>query len=237
MIKDIMAKNKDVLPNSYEIEKLKQVFPQYFDKEGNFDFDNFKQNLENNGVSFSNESFGLNFLGKQYARLQAGLDTETVITPDLEHNNKPENKNSENIYIKGDNIDALRHLLKSYAGKIKCIYIDPPYNTGSDGFAYPDKFEYSKEDFERMGLSDEEAERILSLKGKSSHSAWLSFMYPRLILARDLLSDDGVIFMSIDYNENYNLRNMAELVFGDIFFVGEIYWESKTKSQNTSTSL
>ena len=82
----------------------------------------------------SKESYGLNFLGKNYSKLIASLESDTVIQPDEEHNNQPENINSQNVYISGDNLDALKHLLKSYYGKIKCIYIDPPYNTGSDGF-------------------------------------------------------------------------------------------------------
>lgn len=150
---------------------------------------------------------------------------------------KEENKDSENLYIIGDNLDALKHLLDSYAGKIKCIYIDPPYNTGTDGFVYPDNFSFdAKQLADMIGIEEEEAERILNLKGKSSHSAWLTFMYPRLVLARDLLSDDGVIFISIDYNEQANLKLMCDEIFGEENFLGEIYWESKTKSQNTETS-
>ena len=132
------------------------------------------------------------------------------------HNNNPENINSENIYIKGDNLDAIKHLLKSYKGLIKCIYIDPPYNTGSDNFAYSDNFKYDKNSFIKMGLSEEEAQRVERLYGKSTHSAWLTYMLPRLTLARDLLTEDGVIFISIDDNEYMNLKEICcNEIFGE----------------------
>ena len=98
--------------------------------------------LGENDVSLNKEGYELKFLGKSYARYLSATKTETYIAPDLKHNVLPENIHSENIYIVGDNIDALKHLIGSYAGKIKCIYIDPPYNTGSDGFVYPDKFSF-----------------------------------------------------------------------------------------------
>ncbi|MDU5444772.1 MAG: site-specific DNA-methyltransferase, partial [Finegoldia magna] len=128
------------------------------------------------------------------------------------------NKDSENIYITGDNLDGLKHLLKSYAGKVKCIYIDPPYNTGSDGFVYNDNFNFTIEELiEKLSIGEEQAQRILDLtkRGAASHSAWLMFMYPRLQLARDLLSHDGVIFISIDDNEKSNLKLLCNDIFGE----------------------
>ena len=155
----------------------------------------------------------------------ASLNTETVIVPDEEHNSLPENARSENVYISGDNLDALKHLLKSYAGKVKCIYIDPPYNTGSDGFVYNDKFNFTVDYLvEKLSIDEEQAKRILDLtnRGSASHSAWLMFMYPRLQLARDLLSKNGSIFISIDNNEQANLKLMCDEIFGEENCLGTI---------------
>lgn len=218
---DNIKVNENIHPNSREIELLKADFPQFFDKDGEFCIDRFKKMLRSSDITLSKEEYELNFLGKSYARYLSSTKTETFISPDISENAKEENKNSENLYIVGDNLDALKHLLGSYAGKIKCIYIDPPYNTGSDGFVYPDNFTFNvKELANTIGIEEEEAERIINLKGKSSHSAWLTFMYPRLILARELLSDDGVIFISIDDNEQANLKMACDEVFGEENFNG-----------------
>ena len=216
MIKDIINSNEKKKLNEDKINKLKQIIPNCFDKDGKFDLELFKKEF-NQSLEFSKESFELNFLGKSYAKMITGLDTETVIEPDVKHNLKEENKNSENIYISGDNLDALKHLLKAYEGKIKCIYIDPPYNTGNDGFVYNDTFKFTKEDLvDKLDVSEEEAERILDLTSgnSSSHSAWLTFMYPRLYLARQLLKDNGVIFISIDDNEQSELKLLCDDIFG-----------------------
>ena len=147
------------------------------------------------------DGYQLKFVGKDYAKLQAGLKTETIITPDTAHNSKPENANSENIFITGDNLDALKHLENAYSGNVDVIYIDPPYNTGSDGFVYADNFKFSDDDLkEKLNLTEEEISRVRALSGKSSHPAWLTFMLPRLMIAKRLLSDTGVIFISIDEN-------------------------------------
>lgn len=238
MIGKQIQDNNDKKPNSREMDKLKDQFPQFFSKEGSFRLDKFQDFLKEEEVDVSKEGYELDFLGKSYAKYQSSLETETYIAPDLDHNNEEINKNSENLYIVGDNIDALSHLLKSYSGKIKCIYIDPPYNTGSDGFVYPDNFQFNKKEMsDKLGITEEEAERILDIAGKSTHSAWLTFMYPRLVLARDLLSDDGVIFISIDDNEQSNLKLICDEIYREENFVGNIHWESKTKSQNTKTSF
>jgi adenine specific DNA methylase Mod len=161
----------------------------------------------------------------------ASIDTTTVVQPDLEHNVKPENANSQNLYISGDNLDGLKHLLKSYTGAVKCIYIDPPYNTGSDGFVYNDNFNFtSQELIDKLSISEEQAQKIFDLttKGRASHSAWLTFMYPRLLLARDLLTPDGVIFISIDDNEQANLKLICDSVFGEESFVATIPWRKRT---------
>ena len=238
MIKDNILYNESVKPNSREIEVLKNTFPQYFDKEGNFYWDRFKEILKNEEITLNKEGYELNFLGKSYARYLSSSRTETFIAPHTEHNETEENKDSKNLYIIGDNLDALKHLLGSYAGKIKCIYIDPPYNTGSDGFVYPDNFYFDAKKLSQMiGVEEEEAQRIINLKGKSSHSAWMTFMYPRLILARELLSDDGVIFISIDDNEQPNLRLMCDEIFGEENFEGHIHWRRRTNQPNDKTKL
>ena len=205
---DTQKYNESIKPNSRELEILKKYFPQCFSKpetdengtviKEHFDTEKLAELLNKDEVDIKKEGFTLNFLGKSYARYQANLDSETVIVPDEQN----AETSSENVYIVGDNLDALQHLKYSYAEKIKCIYIDPPYNTGKDDFVYNDKFGFTAKDLvEKLDVTEEEAERICSMNGKCTHSAWLTFMYPRLALARELLRDDGVIFISIDDNE------------------------------------
>lgn len=238
MLKEEILHNYNAKPNSREIQRLKKGFPQYFDKDGNFLMDKFKEMLSQEDVDIEREGYELRFLGKSYAKYLTSTATTTVLTPDLEHNNKPENKDSENIYIVGDNLDAIKHLSNSYSGKIKCIYIDPPYNTGSDGFVYPDNFRFTKESLtDAIGIEEDEAERILGMAGKSTHSAWMTFMYPRLMLARDLLSDEGVIFISIDDNEQANLKLICDDIFGEANFEGHIHWRRRHNQPNDKTKM
>lgn len=230
MIKDIIQNNEALTPNSQTLEVLQANFPQCFNKEGFFDIDKFKDLIKVD-VDITHEGYDLNFLGKNYAKLLASIDTTTVVQPDLEHNAKPENANSQNLYISGDNLDGLKHLLKSYTGAVKCIYIDPPYNTGSDGFVYNDNFNFTPQELiDKLNISEEQAQKIFDLttKGRASHSAWLTFMYPRLLLARDLLTSDGVIFISIDDNEQANLKLICDSVFGEECFVATIPWRKRT---------
>lgn len=219
-----MNHNADAAAGLKELEVLKKYFPQCFHADGEFDIEAFKAALPG-GTTITDETSGFNWLGKNYARMLTNMDTTTLIRPDEEHNAKPENKDSQNVYISGDNLDALQHLVKSYSGKVKVIYIDPPYNTGSDGFVYNDKFNFTTEDLaKRLDVSPERAERILSMtrRGSASHAAWLTFMLPRLSFARDLLTDDGVIFISIDDNEQANLKRLCDEVFGEECFIGNI---------------
>lgn len=234
MIKDIMEANESMSPNDKELAILKENFPSCFKADGSFDLVRFSEYLKDK-IDITHEGYELKFLGKSYTKMLASLDTETVIVPDDSHNSLPENKNSENIYISGDNLDGLKHLLKSYAGEVKCIYIDPPYNTGSDGFVYNDKFNFTVNDLvTKLSIDEEQAQRILDLtkRGSASHSAWLMFMYPRLQLARDLLKDDGVIFISIDENESSNLKLICDEIFGEDNFYGDIIWEATTQPTN-----
>lgn len=231
MIKETLHQNETVLPNSREVAALREYFPACFKEDGSFDIERFKCFLSDK-LTVTHEGYELKFLGKNYARLLASLDTTTVIVPDEAHNAKPENANSENVYISGDNLDGLKHLLKSYSRRVKCIYIDPPYNTGSDGFVYNDSFSFSTEELsEKLSISEEQAQRVLDLtkRGSASHSAWLMFMYPRLLLARDLLMLEGVIFISIDDNELGNLKLLCDDVFGEENFVSQLVWEKKKK--------
>ena len=229
MIKNTMEQNEKATPNGADLEVLKKHFGACFNSDGSLDVEKLKARLEGQ-VAFSNEGYELKFLGKNYARLLTSLETTTVVVPDEKHNAKPENAKSKNVYISGDNLDALKHLLKSKQGRVKCIYIDPPYNTGSDGFVYNDSFGFKVEELaSKLSISEDEAQRILDFtkRGSASHSAWLMFMYPRLMLARELLAKDGVIFISIDDNEQANLKLMCDDVFSENSFLGTFLWKKR----------
>lgn len=237
MIKDILNQNENIESNTKQMAILREYFPSCFDKDGSFDIEKFKSEITDKSITIQ-EGHELNFLGKSYAKLIASEGTTTILKPNELHNLEPDNINSENIYISGDNLDGLKHLLKSYHRSVKCIYIDPPYNTGSDGFVYFDNFSYTKENLqEKLNVNDEEAERILNLtkKGSASHSAWLMFMYSRLLLARDLLSIDGVIFISIDNNEQANLKLLCDIVFGEENFIENFLWTKTSTPPSLST--
>lgn len=146
--------------------------------------------------------------------------------------------NSENIYIEGDNLDALKILRETYLGKVKMIYIDPPYNTGHD-FIYKDDFSQSVAEYAKnSGQTDEEGNRLVQNSESNGrfHTDWLNMIYPRLKLARDLLSDDGVIFISIDEHESHNLRKICDEIFGETNYFGDILWESTTQPTNAGSA-
>lgn len=215
--------NKAVQANSDFLTDLQEKLPEFFTNSGSFDIEKFKANLKENDIDELTSGYQLKFIGKNYARKQVGELPTTLIVPDDEHNKKLENANSNNLFFTGDNLEVLRHLRANYQNSIDFIYIDPPYNTGSDGFVYSDKFEYSDEKLvDLFGLSDDELRRLKSILGKSSHSAWLAFMYPRLKLAQKLLKKSGVIFVSIDDNEQANLKLLMDEIFGEDSFVSEI---------------
>ncbi len=175
--------------------------------------------------ALSKESYSLNWLGKSYARLLANENPRTLIKADATHNALSQNANSQNLLIKGDNLEVLKHLMGAYSEQVKMIYIDPPYNTGGDGFVYADDRKFTIEQLSQLaGIDEDEAKRILEFtKAKSnSHSAWLTFMYPRLYIARQLLRDDGVIFISIDDNEQAQLKVLCDEVFGEENFVAQV---------------
>ncbi|PIU58195.1 MAG: type III restriction endonuclease subunit M, partial [Deltaproteobacteria bacterium CG07_land_8_20_14_0_80_38_7] len=195
----------------------------------------FKNNLNEKEINFSTESYGLDWLGKSYSRLLASDPATTLLKADETHNSKPENVNSENLLIKGDNLEVLKHLANAYYEQVKMIYIDPPYNTGSDGFTYQDDRKFSVKELQNLiGIDEEKSKRILDFtKQKSnSHSAWLTFMYPRLYIAKQLLKDDGVIFVSIDDNEVTQLRFLLDEVFGEENFIAQLPTIMNLKGNN-----
>lgn len=225
----------NIKANNNHNEILKSHFSHCFDKDGNFLFDKFKEELQSNEINFSKESYGLDWLGKSYARLLASDEVTTLLKEDVEFNTKPENVNSQNLLIKGDNLEVLKHLSNAYHEKIKMIYIDPPYNTGSDGFVYQDDRIFTTYELKELaGIDEDKAKRILDFtKSKSnSHSAWLTFMYPRLYIAKRLLKDDGVIFISIDDNEVAQLRLLMDEIFGEENFVAELPTIMNLKGNN-----
>lgn len=234
MIEQNIFDNSNATSNSEQIKVLKKYFPNCFDKDGRFLIDSFKDIFKSNNIETSHEGYKLDWLGKSYARLLANEKPHTLIRPDKEHNAKEQNKNSNNLLIKGDNLEVLKHLKNAYTESVKVIYIDPPYNTGSDGFVYKDDRRFTKEELSNIAnVSEEEAQRILDFtdRGSNSHSAWLTFIYPRLYVARELLREDGVIFISIDDNEQAQLKLLCDEVFGEENFVATLVWNLGTGTQ------
>lgn len=226
--------------NSKQLAVLKANFPQCFDKNGAFIQEKLLEIIRASDVELSKESYSLNWLGKSYARLLTNLPPKTLLAEDKAHNQQEENKNSQNLLIKGDNLEVLKHMVNAYAEKVKMIYIDPPYNTGSDGFAYNDDRKFTPEQLSELaGIGLDEAKRILEFttNGSSSHSAWLTFMYPRLYVAKQFLKEDGVIFISIDDNESAQLKLMCDEVFGEQNFISQLVWEKKKKGTFLSNTI
>ena len=213
------------------LEKLKALVPQAFSEE-KLDMQKL-QNLLGEAVNTDNERYQLSWAGKSEAYKVLQMPTTATLIPQPEQSVNWDE--SENIFIEGENLEVLKVLQKSYYGKIKMIYIDPPYNTGSDSFIYPDKFSETKEEYlKRIGEKDEEGyimkEGLFRKNSKENgqfHSNWLNMMLPRLFLARNLLKDDGVIFVSIDNNEQTNLKMLMDEIFGEDNFVEQIIWKKK----------
>ena len=210
-------KSKNIVKDN--IKKLEELFPNVF-SEGKIDFDMLKQELFDIVIDDKKEKYQLTWPGKKQSIVNANTPSTNTLRPILE---KSESFNQTgNIYIEGDNLEVLKILQESYLNKIKMIYIDPPYNTGSD-FIYNDSFTKKENDeLKESGLMDEEGKRLVSnnqANGKY-HSDWISMMYSRLKLARNLLADNGVIFISIDDNEIDNLKKICNEIFGENNFVG-----------------
>ncbi|TYA13929.1 site-specific DNA-methyltransferase [Aggregatibacter actinomycetemcomitans] len=233
MISEELFSRDGVSANSAQLTQLKALFPNCFDVSGQFLLEKFQSEIAEQ-ADISREFYEMNWLGKSYAKLLRNLPPETLLCEDKNHNAKPENANSQNLLIQGDNLDVLKHLKNAYTNKVKMIYIDPPYNTGSDGFVYQDDCKFTPEQLSEFAhISFDEAERILKFtaKGSNSHSAWLTFMYPRLYIARELLKEDGVIFISIDDNEVAQLKLLCDEVFGEGNFVAEFIWDKKNSAK------
>jgi len=208
------------------------------------DFKVLRQLLGDNAVEDAPEAYEFTWVGKQEARREAAKSIHKTLRPVPE--DSVDWDNTQNIYIEGDNLEALKLLQKSYLGKVKMIYIDPPYNTGND-FVYHDDFKVGQNEYdEKAGNVDEEGNRLVSrgdndlddvfLKNTDTngrfHSDWCSMIYSRLMIARSLLTEDGVIFISIDDREGDNLKKISNEVFGETNFVAQIIWQKKYSPQN-----
>ena len=218
------------------LQQLQQLVPQAF-TEGKLDTVALKR-LLGEDVFVQGERYGLNWAGKTEAYQVLQQQTTTTLLPEPEQS--VDWDHAEHVLIEGENLEVLKLLQKSYFGQIKMIYIDPPYNTGSDSFIYPDKFSESKEEYlQRIGDKNDEgymlregAFRPNRKENGQYHSNWLNMMLPRLYLARNLLRDDGVIFVSIDDNEAANLKLLMDEVFGAENFVADIIWEKRFTRNN-----
>lgn len=231
-----------------KIEQLKQLAPECFE-DGKINFETLKQNLGDftqNEEDPELEHFGLFWPGKRDARKAAALPPEGTLEPvfgdGLKADGTPDTdgiNDSKNVFIEGENLEVLKLLQKSYANKIKMIYIDPPYNTGND-FVYDDDFtEPLQEYLRRTGQVDEEGKALTTNKKSDGryHSKWLSMMYPRLRLARNLLREDGVVFVSIDDNEVSNLKLLLNEIFGEENFISQLVWSGGRKNDSKFISV
>ena len=213
--------SKDIVDEN--IQKISELFPNVIvesDTGKTIDFDMLKQELSKDIVEGVKEKYQLTWPGKKEAIVNANTPSKSTLRPLKEKS--VDFDNTQNIYIEGDNLEVLKILQESYLNKIKCIYIDPPYNTGND-FIYNDKFKKDiDEELLESGQVDEEGNRMVTNNQSNGrfHSDWLSMIYPRLKLARNLLTDDGVIFISIDDNEQANLRRICDEIFGERNFIG-----------------
>ena len=217
------------------IAKLAELFPNCVTESTNdigilhktIDFDLLRQELSTTTVEGSQERYHLNWPGKRKALLAANASIAKTLRPCRDES--VDFDTTENLFIEGDNLDALKLLQETYLGKVKMIYIDPPYNTGKD-FIYSDDFAQSTEEYLfDSGQRDEESNHLVANTESNGrfHSDWLSMIYPRLKLARNLLRDDGVIFISIDDNEVHNLRKLCDEIFGEENFIAQFTWETK----------
>ena len=226
------------------IDKIAQLFPncvtERIDKDGKpelaIDFDKLKAELTNDVLEEGEERYQFTWPGKRAASRLANETTTQTLRPCREES--VDFDNTQNLYIEGDNLEVLKVLRETYLGKVKMIYIDPPYNTGND-FVYNDDFAQGKTEFEQnSGLFDEEGNQTIDPMQRNTesngrfHTDWLNMIYPRLKVAKDLLTDDGVIFISIDDNEVENLRKICDEVFGESNFIAQLVWERAFSPKN-----
>ena len=196
------------------------------------DFDQLRQELSESIVEGPQERYHLNWPGKREALLMANAPIAKTLRPCREES--VDFDTTKNLFIEGDNMEALKLLQETYLGKVKMIYIDPPYNTGND-FIYEDDFAENAEEFlKRSNQKDEEGNRLVTNSESNGrfHSDWLSMIYARLKLSRNLLADDGVIFISIDDGEVGNLRKLADQIFGEANFIANLIWQKKYTRAN-----
>ena len=228
-------------PDQHKLEVLRQHFPQAVetDPQGRIRINAAALQLALDpgnpaGLQVEEDGYELRWVGKREAYHSAFVPVQKIVEPlpgDSKHWDR-----TGNLLIKGDNLDALRLLRHSYFEKIKLIYIDPPYNTQSDGFIYRDDFSAKQSEvLAQLGYAAENIDYIKNIYGARTHSGWLSFMYPRLLLAKDLLRDDGVIFISIDDNEQAQLKLLCDEVFGQENFVASIAWKKRSSPDARDT--
>ena len=228
-------------PDQHKLEVLRQHFPQAVetDPQGRIRINAAALQLALDpgnpaGLQVEEDGYELRWVGKREAYHSAFVPVQKIVEPlpgDSKHWDR-----TGNLLIKGDNLDALRLLRHSYFEKVKLIYIDPPYNTQSDGFIYRDDFSAKQSEvLAQLGYAAENIDYIKNIYGARTHSGWLSFMYPRLLLAKDLLRDDGVIFISIDDNEQAQLKLLCDEVFGQENFVASIAWKKRSSPDARDT--
>ena len=236
------------------IETIGNLFPNTltevikgYDIDGNaiiekaIDFEILKQELSKIIVDGKEERYQMNWPGKKEAILRANAPTNMTLRPCKEESVNFDT--TENLYIEGDNLEVLKLLRETYLNKVKMIYIDPPYNTGNDSFVYDDEFAMSPEEFEKLSNKyDEDGNIQFDIKKNNEsngriHTDWLNMMYPRLKLAKDLLSEDGVIFISIDDNEVDNLKKLSDEIFGEKNFISCFTWVKKKKGSHLSKTI
>ena len=228
-IKKLKMESVDIANEN--INKIKELFQNVVTESG-IDFDLLKQELSKDLFESGKEKYQLTWPGKKDSIVIANTPTTKTLRPIKEKS--VDFDNTKNIYIEGDNLEALKILQESYLGKIKCIYIDPPYNTGND-FIYNDNFKKTEEEEKKdSGEMDEYNRRLVTNSDSNGrfHSDWLSMMYPRLKLARNLLTEDGVIFISIDDNECANLKKMCDEIFGENNFIASLVWQKNFAPKN-----
>lgn len=222
------------------IERIYELFPNVIVESANgktIDFDLLKQELSKEIVEGAKEKYQLTWPGKKEAIVNANTPSKNTLRPIREKS--VDFDNTENIYIEGDNLEALKILQESYLNKIKCIYIDPPYNTGND-FIYNDSFsKLSNDELIESGQIDENGNKLVANNNSNGrfHSDWLSMMYPRLKLARNLLKNDGVIFISIDDNEVANLKEICDEIYGKNNFIAQCVRKRRDSQANLSKNI
>lgn len=225
-------------PSADKLELLRQHFPGAIEQDTNGQVRINAAALQlaidpaaSGGVRIEEDGYELRWVGKREAYHSAFVPVQKILQP--LPGDSQDWEGTGNVLIRGDNLDALRLLRHSYFEAVKLIYIDPPYNTQSDAFIYRDDFSLKQSQvLAQLGYSADSVEYIKNIYGARTHSGWLSFMYPRLLLARDLLREDGVIFISIDDNEQAQLKLLCDEVFGQDNFVAQFIWEHRKSSQN-----